>query len=186
MTKFTKDADDHSVALFQLNTITAIIAIITWGMAAWTVNNLEKIEADDWNAIGLSMSAMQTMLAVLAFFGFWMIRSASKDAARDEAKKICDELAGNAISEIKSSTHALLNVELTTILNSPNGNQMIRDALRQLELAKSIAPKSGGGDVNSGDNTLSIKNDPSHEGYDWVKERGTFKVPNTNLEEYDG
>ena len=70
-------------------------------------------------------------------------------------------------------------------MNEPLGNQIVRDAIRQFEIANSVPPKQARA-YNKGDGTLSIKNDPTHKGYDWGKERGTFIVPNTNLEENDG
>lgn len=189
MTQLTKQADSHSKALFELTTITAIFAIFTWGMSIWTLNNLEKIKTDDWNAIALSMSVLQTLLALLAFLGFWMVRNASRDAAKDEAKKICDEIAAKAIDDAKVNTRLHVNTTLTQFMQSDEGTKMIREQIRQLEVSRYI-PQGAVDKVKSANVSEtkpflpSMQNDPN--GVDWKKSIGKFAVPNTNLEENDG
>jgi len=151
----------------------------------WALSMQEQFGEGSWNAITFSLGLLQTMLAVIAFGGFWLVRGVAKDAAKAEAKAICDKLAVEAVKQVKTDTQDLINGELTTILNSPIGNQMIRDIIRQLELAKSMTPEQIAS-KESKDIGLVIKNDPTHAGYDWAEERGTFIVPNTNLEENDG
>lgn len=56
-------------------------------MGTTSIANAQHLEKDDWNSISFSLALLQTLLAIVALGGYWLIKSAAVSAAQEEAEK---------------------------------------------------------------------------------------------------
>ncbi len=123
---------DKERSLWELSSLGALVSVFSFFMATFTLNNLEQIEGESWNAISISLTILQTLLIFLAFIGFWMLRS----AAKREAKNF---MSDEGPCEIKSFLTKYLHTDegkllLAEIIQTPNVVALIHAKARELGL----------------------------------------------------
>lgn len=88
------NASDGAFGVAILGAILGGLALFT-NILLWLTLSLRGQKLD-FDAMAWSMSVLQTLLAVLALGGFWMIRGAALLQAKDTAEQEAKTVAGTA------------------------------------------------------------------------------------------
>lgn len=116
--RLVTDARDVSILAFTL-------AALVLGFSIWALGSYQE-EVSDYAPIAFSLSLLQTMLAIGAFAGFWMIRGVainkSKDVAELEAKKTVD-------AYLENNHEKEVNEALATLFAQDTGKKMLVAAM---------------------------------------------------------
>lgn len=138
--RLVSDARDVSILAFT-------VAALVLGFTIWTLGSYQG-EITDYAPIAFSLSLLQTMLAIGAFAGFWMIRG----VAINKAKEVAEKEAKSTVDEhLKKNHKREVNNALATLFDTEYGKQMLVGALTEPSVVASIvaAAKNMGLDLDS-------------------------------------
>jgi len=69
----------------------------------WTISAQAKFGEGSWNAITFSLGLLQTLLAMIAIGGFWLVKGAAINAASESAEKTTKKFLKDYMKEEKFS-----------------------------------------------------------------------------------
>lgn len=115
----------------------------------WAISMQEQFGEGSWNAISFSLGLLQTMLAVIAFGGFWMVKGAATEAAREVAEKCANKvttkhLDEKLIDQVQNSLTKLFDTEqgaklLVTAVVEPSVAAVIAAAIEEAGLDEDMS-----------------------------------------------
>lgn len=124
----------HIQALYCTLVPTFVIAIVGLfvGLLAW--NSMSSLESNT-DAIAWSLSALQIVLAVFAIMlavgavvGFWTIRSAALDAARNEARRYMEKHAPELLEAFKGNGGSPTETSKPSLPENLNEEAILKEA----------------------------------------------------------
>lgn len=115
----SNSTEQSSYALALVSIILSSLSfflIVLWWLAG------PEPKGDQLNALAWSLSVLQTMIALVAFGGFWLIRNAAIAKAQEEAKSVAEKIAKEISEPVARRTAedylATLNAGQTPSANS--------------------------------------------------------------------
>jgi len=116
--EWMSDAKTVSIMAFSLSTIVLLFSF--WALASY------QEEITDFSPISFSLALLQTILALGAFCGFWMIRNVAISKAREVAEK---EAKSAVDSHLEKNHEKEVLRALKLLFGSENGKQLLADAM---------------------------------------------------------
>ena len=143
--------DARSASIIALIISVGVLLFSFWALA------LYNGEVKDFSPISFSLALLQTILAIGAFAGFWLIRGVAVNKAKEVAEVEAKKAANKAVkSHLAKNLEGDINSAITALLNGEDGPKLLGKAISDpniialiaAEISKSgllTAPSAGSG-----------------------------------------
>jgi len=98
-----------------MSIIAIISSLITLIMVMWSLSLAGEFNTESKDPITFSLALLQTIIALGAFAGFWLVRSSSRDAAMDAAEESVSKFVQTEEFE-RILSRELLSPEIQSII----------------------------------------------------------------------